>query len=197
MPNLDRLRDFVTAATRATYRHGEDEATLLTHIKPLLQDLVAHDDWLPDEYALPDERHYRQYLLHADPLERLSIVSFVWGPGQKIPIHDHLVWGAVGVLRGAEICTSYTRLSNGSLIAGAKDRLEAGSVAAVSPLIGDIHEIANAFADRSSVSIHVYGGNISAIRRHVIDPVTGAQKEFISGYDNRSVPNLWDRSKAA
>lgn len=197
MPNLDRLRDFVTAATRATYRHGGDEAALLTRIKPLLQDLVAHDDWLPDEYAVPDERYYRQYLLHADPLEKLSIVSFVWGPGQKTPIHDHLVWGAVGVLRGAETSTSYTRRGNGSLVAGAKERLEAGSVVAVSPSIGDIHEIANAFPDRSSVSIHVYGGNIGAIRRHVFDPTTGAQKEFISGYSNRTVPNLWDRSKAA
>lgn len=197
MPNLDRLRDFVTAVTRATYRHGEDEPALLTRIKPLLQDLVAQDDWLPEEYAVPDERYYRQYLLHADPLEKLSIVSFVWGPAQKTPIHDHLVWGAVGVLRGAETSTSYTRRSDGSLVAGAKERLEAGSVVAVSPSIGDIHEIANAFADRPSISIHVYGGNIGAIRRHVFDPLTGAQKEFISGYSNRTVPNLWDRSKAA
>lgn len=34
--------------------------------------------------------------------ERFSIVSFVWGPGQATPIHDHRVWGAIGMLRGAE-----------------------------------------------------------------------------------------------
>lgn len=197
MPNLNRLRDFVSAATRATYRYGEDEPALLARIEPLLQDLVAHDDWLPDEYAVPDERYYRQYLLHADPLERLSIVSFVWGPGQKTPIHDHLVWGAVGVLRGAETSTSYSRRADGSLAAGDRERLEAGRVVTVSPTIGDIHEIANAFADRPSISIHVYGGNIGAVRRHVFDPLTGAQKEFISGYYNRTIPNLWDRSEAA
>lgn len=197
MPNLDRLRDFVSGATRATYRYGEDEPALLNRIEPLLQDLVAHDDWLPDEYAVPDERYYRQYLLHADPLERLSIVSFVWGPGQKTPIHDHRVWGAVGVLRGAETSTSYIRRTDGSLVAGDRERLEAGRVVTVSPTIGDIHEIANAFADRPSISIHVYGGNIGAVRRHVFDPLTGAQKEFISGYYNHTIPNLWDRSKAA
>ena len=196
MPNLDRLRDFVMAATRATYRHGDDEPTLLNHIKPLLQDLVAYDDWLPDEYAVPDDRHFRQYLLHADPLERLSIISFVWGPGQKTSIHDHLVWGAVGVLRGAETSTSYTRRSDGTLIAGATEQFETGSVFAVSPMIGDIHKIANAFTDRSSVSIHVYGGNIGAMRRHAFDSETGEKREFISGYCNSTIPNLWDRSRA-
>jgi predicted metal-dependent enzyme (double-stranded beta helix superfamily) len=66
---------------------------------------------------------------------------------------------------------------------------------AVSPDIGDIHVIANAYDDRSSISIHVYGGNIGAIRRSVFDPVSGAKQPFISGYSNATVPNLWDRSR--
>ena len=46
------------------------------------------------------------------------------------------------------------------------------------------------------MSIHVYGANIGAVRRHVYDPATGEAKEFVSGYHNRTLPNLWDRSSA-
>ena len=55
--------------------------------------------------------------------------------------------------------------------------------------------VENAFRDRTSISIHCYGGNIGAIARSVFDPATGAARPFISGYHNSSVPNLWDRSR--
>lgn len=197
MTNIARLRDFVIAATRLVDRHGRDEAPLLAAVSPLLAGLVAIDDWLPDEYAEPGPQAYRQYLLHADPLERLSVVSFVWGPGQRTPIHDHRVWGVVGVLRGAELSVSYERAAGGRLTALPEERLERGAVTAVSPAIGDIHTIANALTDRPSISIHLYGGNIGAVRRSTFDPVTGVEKPFISGYANLAVPNLWDRSKEA
>ena len=63
--------------------------------------------------------------------------------------------------------------------------------AAVSPTIGDIHRVSNACDDRVSISIHVYGGNIGRIHRHVFDPATGAEKSFVSGYCSDVVPNLW------
>ncbi len=195
MTDTARLRDFVVHASSLIERHNGDESLLLAEIKPLLAELVAVDDWLPDDFARPHPQYYRQYLLHADPLERLSVVSFVWGPGQRTPIHDHRVWGLVGVLRGAELSTSYQRAANGALVSEAEVRLERGSVAAVSPAIGDIHTIANALADRPSISIHVYGGNIGAVRRATFDPASGAEKEFISGYSNTLLPNLWDRSQ--
>jgi predicted metal-dependent enzyme (double-stranded beta helix superfamily) len=192
--NVSKLRDFVIAFTRLIDRESEETA-LLAEGRGLLARLVAEDDWLPDAYAQPNAQYYQQYLLHADPLERLSIVSFVWGPGQKTPVHDHTVWGLVGVLRGAEISVSYAPKPDVSFDIGPEHRLEAGQVVAVSPRIGDIHAIANAYDDRSSISIHVYGGNIGAVRRSVFDPTTGARKPFISGYANAAIPNLWDRSK--
>lgn len=81
---------------------GLDEAALLREATPLLHRLVGRDDWLPPELAEPHPQHYRQYLLHADPLERFGVVSFVWGPGQATPVHDHTVWGLIVMLRGAE-----------------------------------------------------------------------------------------------
>lgn len=190
MTDIARLRDFVATALRCLAQHGADEPALLAALAPALGDLVAHDDWLPDAFAEAHGQSYRQYLLYGDPLDRLSVVSFVWGPGQSTPVHDHRVWGLVGVLRGAEIGTAFHR-EDGRLISGAVSRLEAGSVVAVSPRLGDIHRIANAHADRVSISIHVYGGNIGRIRRSMFDAQTGAERDFVSGYANAMTPNLW------
>jgi predicted metal-dependent enzyme (double-stranded beta helix superfamily) len=191
-----KLRNFVADFTRLIDRNLDETATIAEG-RELVACLVASDDWLPEAYAQPNSTSYKQYLLHADPLARLSIVSFVWGPGQRTPIHDHTVWGIVGILRGAEISVAYAPRPEGGFEIGPEERLERGEVVAVSPAIGDIHVIANAYDDRPSISIHAYGGDIGAIRRSVFDPVTGARKPFISGYSNAAVPNLWDRSPGA
>ena len=68
-----------------------------------------------------------------------------------------------------------------------------GDVEAVSPAVGDVHRVHNAYVDRVSISIHVYGANIGAVARHVF-PVEGGTKPFVSGYSNTVLPNLWDRS---
>ncbi len=194
--SLARLKKFVTTMTRIAETASGDEAWLRA-ARPVLAELVAVDDWLPDAYAAPDKQYYRQYLLHCDPLERFSVVSFVWGPGQLTPIHDHTVWGLIGMLRGEEISTPYRAGKGGPLnISGEPTWLVPGQVEALSPKEGDIHQVRNAFDDRVSISIHVYGGNIGAVRRHVFQ-ADGTTKQFISGYSNLAVPNLWDQSLAA
>jgi predicted metal-dependent enzyme (double-stranded beta helix superfamily) len=195
MSNLGRLRDFIADFTRLIDRAGNDEETILAEGR----DAVVADDWLPKSYAQPHPRYYQQYLLHCDPLERFSVVSFVWGPGQATPVHDHAVWGIIGVLRGAELSRRFTRSESGSgaLVEHGEELLERGAVKAVSPTIGDIHAIANADPNGVSISIHVYGGNIGATHRSVFDPATGAAKEFISGYANEATPNLWRGAEAA
>lgn len=192
MRSVARLRDFVTGMTRLVERHGAEEARMLDEGEKLLRGLVSHDDWLPDEYAAPSPESYRQYLLYCDPLERFSVVSFVWMPGHRTPIHDHTVWGLVGVMRGEELCEEFS--SSIRKVNSHKSR--PGEVDRVSPSIGDIHVVSNP-GTQTAVSIHVYGANIGAVRRHVYDPATGKPKEFVSGYHNTAVPNLWDRSKDA
>jgi predicted metal-dependent enzyme (double-stranded beta helix superfamily) len=195
-PLLHRLRDFVTGFAALLDQHP-DEPRILDQGGTLLAQLVAHDDWLPEDCALPDPQRYRQYLLHADSAERFSVVSFVWGPGQQTPIHDHTVWGLIGVLRGAEVAQAFGGDAGGRFLpAGPARTLQQGAVDAVSPRIGDLHQVSNAHADRSSISIHVYGANIGAVRRSVYAP-DGTAKPFISGYSNTQLPNIWDRSKEA
>jgi predicted metal-dependent enzyme (double-stranded beta helix superfamily) len=91
----------------------------------------------------------------------------------------------------------YTRGRDGRLATDGNEAvMRAGEVTAVSPTIGDIHAVANALDDGTSISIHVYGANIGAVGRHVFDSQTGAIKPFVSGYSSPLVPNLWDRSAA-
>lgn len=162
-----------------------EEAVLLPKAGELMHALVAQDDWLAPAHACSHPQHYRQYLLYADPLDRFSVVSFVWGPGQSTPIHDHTVWGVIGVLRGAEFAQNYAIGPDDTIVAAAEEiRLLPGDIGFVSPAIGDVHRVRNAFDDRVSISIHAYGGNIGKIRRHVFPADGGARKEFVSGYSN-------------
>jgi 3-mercaptopropionate dioxygenase len=97
---LDRLRRFV-GEMAGIVDSKVPEPALLERGAAALRELVRIDDWLPDTYAEPSADRYQQYLLYADARQRFSVVSFVWGPGQQTPIHDHTVWGLIGVLRGA------------------------------------------------------------------------------------------------
>ena len=192
---LDRLRDFVRQLAAITAR-GLPEADTLAQARPLLHQLVAHDDWLPPDYAQPHPERYQQYLLHADALGRFSVVSFVWGPGQATPVHDHTVWGLIGMLRGAESSQPYAKDAQGRWQPqGHAHLLHPGDVEAVSPTLGDVHRVSNALPGQTSISIHVYGANIGAVRRHVYTD-SGEAKPFISGYSNTHLPNLWDESRA-
>ncbi|KAH0426150.1 hypothetical protein KCU90_g7663, partial [Aureobasidium melanogenum] len=144
----DRLRAFVGRIASLVDERAP-EAQLLDAGGAALRELIAHDDWLPDAFAQPDLERYQQFLLHADSQQRFSIVSFVWGPGQSTPVHDHTVWGLIGVLRGAEIAQGYRITSGGTLEEeGLPKRLDTGAVDAVSPAIGDIHRVSNAFRDQ-------------------------------------------------
>lgn len=187
---LERLRKFVQAMTALADARADDNRWFAEG-RGLLLDLVRHDDWLPESFAAAGPT-YRQNLLHCDPIERFSIVSFVWGPGQKTPIHNHTVWGLVGVLRGEEISTEMLPEAPRAPRSGRVEHVHAGEVVAVGPSLSDVHRVANALADRPSISIHVYGANIGAITRQTFDPETSEPRSFVSGYSNEFLPNLWD-----
>ncbi|WP_046270609.1 cysteine dioxygenase family protein [Pseudomonas syringae] len=179
----ERLGAFIDALTELL--GGEPhEGDLLRRGGKLLAQLVSHDDWLAEEFTVPDANRYQQFLLHADPQQRFSVVSFVWGPGQRTPIHDHRVWGLIGMLRGAEDSQGYLRNAQGLLeTSGPAIRLQPGQVEALSPHSNDVHQVSNAFNDQVSISIHVYGADIGTVKRAVYD-LDGSEKLFISGYSN-------------
>jgi predicted metal-dependent enzyme (double-stranded beta helix superfamily) len=192
LPNrrdLSRLSRFVKAMATLVDA-ASDRSELLARGSELLAALVGCDDWLPDEFARPDELGYRQYLLHCDSRAAFCVVSFVWGPGQSSPIHDHRTWGLVGVLRGAESVSDYVAADTGPVASGPARLLRAGSVEAIDPAKGDLHRVSNADAQRPSVSIHVYGADIGSVARSIFHG-DGTTSSFQSGYDNTSLPNIW------
>jgi 3-mercaptopropionate dioxygenase len=195
--DIGRLRRFIADMTSLVGGawQDKDEAAIVAVGAKLLGDLVSHDDWLPDSCAKCPPHGYAQNLLWCDPFERFSVVSFVWAPSAATPVHDHAVWGMVGMLRGSEISQAYARDSIDSpLRLGPATTLKPGDVEVLSPAAGDIHQVSNTLADCGSISIHVYGGNIGAVRRSVFDVATGVAQLFVSGYTNQVQPNLWDRS---
>ncbi len=194
MHDITRLRDFIQSFTRLVDEVGDDEQRIFDDGRRLLADLIQHDDWLPGPFDAPHTDGYQQYLLHCDPWERFSVMSLVFAPGQRTPVHDHTVWGMVGLMRGAERCEEYVNSREPpGLVARDEHAMTPGDIDVVSPRVGDIHKVFNS-SDAPSVSIHVYGGNIGAIRRRVYDTETGDTRTMISGYSNATMPNVWDRS---
>lgn len=188
--NVTPLRDFVRAMTQLLAQ-DPDEALILRRGRAHLSRLIADDAWLPPKFSAPRPDRYAQYLLHADALERFSVVSFVWQPGQSTPVHDHTVWGLVGVLRGAEHCEEYHLVDGRPCPSGHAHLMKAGDIDAVSPSIGDWHRVSHGAAAGTAVSIHVYGGNIGSLTRHRLDGA-GEPVDFVSGYDLDELPNLWN-----
>ena len=158
MQNTQRLRCFIQDFTRLVDQVDNDEGHIFDQGKQLLVDLVSHDDWLDTQFAQPHPDRYQQYLLHCDPLERFSVASFIWGPGHTTPIHNHTVWGMVGIMRGGETCEEFSLDPvSGQLRNEGQHHLAVGEVDLVSPSVGDIHRVSNALDDQVSVSIHIYG----------------------------------------
>ncbi len=181
--NSQRLHQFLADLTRLV-DSSPAESELLTQGSHLLSGLIQHDDWLHPDLAQADLHDYQHYLVYADPQERFTVVSLVRAPGQSTPIHDHTVWGLMGVLRGSETCQAYSRMADGRWApAGFQIDMLPGDVEAVSPRIGDVHKVWNASADQTSISIHVYGGHIGKIERHCYRE-DGARRVFVSGYSN-------------
>ena len=137
-------------------------------------ELMAH---APDIGLIPpalragDPERLSSHVLHAE--SGFSVVALVLGPGQQTTIHDHLAWGTVAVLSGAETETMYA-VSGSALTTIGRSVNVAGSVTAFAPP-GDIHRVRND-ADVPAISLHVYGVDLrvvgSSVRR-TYDPLPG------------------------
>ncbi len=183
-PQIEKLEHFTSALGELLDKTTEPGSPqFLNHVSKLLAALIREDDWLPASYAVPHPQYYQQYCLHRDPKNRFSVVSFVWGPGQATPVHDHTIWGVIGMLRGQERSQRYVISADGiPSPEGPLEVLSPGDTSIVSAHHGDIHQVMNAHRDQVSISIHVYGGDIGSTQRHVFPSEGGPAKDFISGY---------------
>lgn len=149
---------------------GAGEGEVLDVGSVALGALLAEEGWLPESHARPLEGTYAQYLLHRNDETGLTIVSFVWGPGQSTPIHDHGTWGLIGVLRGVECSQAYDRGPGGTLLrSGEVVEARRGDIDRIVPGSREIHKVWNPSADEVAISIHVYGRDVSTVERHAFD----------------------------
>jgi 3-mercaptopropionate dioxygenase len=186
------LRELVQSVTQAI-KSSSDETTIVSAVKYSMRKLIAHDGWLPEEFARCSEASYSQHLLYCDPLERFCVVSFVWRPQQRTSVHDHTVWGVIGQLIGEEESQPYIKLPTGHLATrGPAEILQKGQITTVSPRETDIHAVRNPSLKDLAISIHAYGANIGRVHRNTYDPATGQPTKFISSYSNFVLPNIWN-----
>ncbi len=120
---------------------------------------------LPEGCYSPTPKSYGRHLLHRDPTLGFSVVVMTWGPGQRTPLHDHAgLWCVEGVVQG-RICISDYELSDrrGDLFRFRPLRRVEAGVGVTGCLIppAEHHVVENALPRETSVTVHIYGGEMS------------------------------------
>ncbi len=160
----DTLDRFV--ADVAALRAGDaDPRRLADAVADRLRPLLRDADWLDEGDRQPWDDRYRQHLLYVAPDGGFSVVSLVWKPGQKTPIHDHVSWCVVGVYQREEREIRYTLHQDGEgqfLVEARREVAMPGETVALVPPDEDIHEVC-CVGDDLAISIHVYGADIGKL----------------------------------
>jgi 3-mercaptopropionate dioxygenase len=158
VPGLDEL---VTAA-RAAVGRGADWRETARLVADELKRHLPTPEILTPEQRMGDPDTHRSHVLHTEPDGTFSIVGIVWRPGQVTRIHDHVTWCAFGVIQGIEYEELFTLdEESGCLVEAGSSANRTGDVNGFAPP-GDIHRVRNA-GDRTAISIHVYGTDVSRI----------------------------------
>ena len=180
--HLDRI------VTENTSDSGSNARGIVEAVRPHFEKLVADTSWLDTHYLRPTrEGDDTTHMLAKAPDDSWTIASVVFPPGFSTPIHDHAIWGLVGVARGVENESRYVRHDDRTTAGYAKLEYvgEAqnlpGAVGHIIPPEDEIHLIHNPLTTES-VSIHVYGGDLDATWRHKFDPETDSVEDYISTY---------------
>jgi predicted metal-dependent enzyme (double-stranded beta helix superfamily) len=182
----DVVRTFVAEVRHAVAQAASPQEAC-DAIRPRFAELLADEDWLPDEYAAPAAASgmgggIGQWLLFRAGDGSLSLFSLVVPPDVQTPVHDHLAWGLVGLYRGTQDEEIYAQ-RDGRLEVAERRALAPGDFYALLPPANDIHRVRTTSAE-TSVSIHLLTNDTGCVWRHAYDPATGASLAFRSGYVN-------------
>jgi predicted metal-dependent enzyme (double-stranded beta helix superfamily) len=161
------LTDLVSRLDRAVEAGSIDDITAA--VKGALEDVLGRAALVLDarfRVARPD--CYARRLLHQDPADRYTAVVMTWGPGQGTPVHDHGgLWCVEGVVEGEMAVTRYDVHAEGDAFRvtpiGESIRAGIGQAGRLIPPT-DYHVLANALPSGTSLTLHVYGGNLDGCR---------------------------------
>lgn len=158
------LQELVLQLDRAV-ELGDPQRTTAA-VKRTLSDLIrAHRIRLAERYFEPLPDTYARRLLHRDERRGYSAIVMTWGPGQGTSLHDHAgIWCVEGVVAGEMEVVQYemTDDADGRYRFAPRGRVHAlaGASGALIPPF-EYHILKNALADRVSVTLHVYGGEMT------------------------------------
>lgn len=174
-PGVHRLVDGVRAAVQT----GTDELTTTAAVAAAVRSALDNGIVIPAPFTEPHPERYAMYPLFVEPDGSFSIAVAVWGVGQRTPIHDHLTWGVVGVVSGAEHELRFAQPAGAAPVATGEAVHGPGAVTVCCTHDHDVHQVA-AQGDSACVALHVYGADIGQVVRHAFDPETGAAHPFTS-----------------
>ena len=142
-------------------------------VKHALQESLANGTLqLDDSYRQARPDTYARRLLYRDPQNRYTMVVMTWGPGQRTALHDHAgIWCVECVVDGLMEVAQYdlTGEAAGVYRFAERSRVTAGRGSAgclIPPF--EYHTLANAQPASSSITLHVYGGEMDHC--HVFEP---------------------------
>ncbi len=186
------VRSFV-AAVRKIISPARSPEEAVEELRPVFSELLANDQWLPEEYRSPVPESgmgggIGQWLLFRSAERDLSLFALVVPPGAATPVHDHLAWGLVGLYRGEQEESVYDAGADAGegqeLSVRLRRTVEQGDFYPLLPPRDDVHRVRTTSSE-TSVSIHLLANDTGCIWRHSYDPETGTISPFRSGYANR------------
>ncbi|MFL6232146.1 MAG: cysteine dioxygenase [Thermoanaerobaculia bacterium] len=156
-PLIERLCDAV--------RLGEVSA-IAEQIKSDLESFIPSEGLiLPERFRRVKPDSYARRLLYRDGELGFTALVMTWGPGQRTALHDHAgIWCVEGVLEGEMEVIRYELMEEKDGACRFEGR---GSVQATAGTAGALippfehHVLANACPDRASLTLHVYGGEMT------------------------------------
>jgi len=167
-PAFESVKPRIDAAVNAA-----DPVTIAKQVKAALQDALRGDGLnLPAKFREARSDTYARRLLHRDDEGRYTVVVMTWGPGQGTALHDHAgIWCVECVVDGEMDVTQYDLIgqSAGGYRFEERSHVTAarGSAGCLIPPF-EYHTLANSRADGASVTLHVYGGEMTHC--HVFEP---------------------------
>jgi predicted metal-dependent enzyme (double-stranded beta helix superfamily) len=152
---------------------GSDPDGIVHRVKDALESAMREGAFdLPPRFRRVRPDKYARRLPHRDDRDRYTAVVMTWGPGQQTSLHDHSgLWCVDCVVDGEIAVTQYDLVSDeGEKYAFAPQSFVKAARGAAGCLIPpfEYHTLANARPDDASMTLHVYGGEMSQC--HVFEP---------------------------
>ncbi len=187
-----QMRRFIDAVNATRVRES-DPSKIVAAIRPDFVQLLADQDWLPQQFQEPSEESgmgggIGMWLLYRAGDDGLAFSALVVPAGAQTPVHDHLAWGLVGLYKGEQEEEVFTRQDDGrdesraELALSVRQMLRPGDLYELLPE-NDIHCVRTTSAE-TSVSLHLLGNDNGCIWRHRFDPETDSAQPFRSGWLN-------------